>query len=279
VYAPAPEHLRSIREETERLARLVRDLRDLSLADAGQLRLECRAVDPAALARAALERARIGAGRRGVALVAPAVADQAALDRTTPAHGPPGLPAVWADPARVGQVLDNLLDNALRYAPPGSAVRLRLAALPGAPGPPAPSERAPALAPPPRASGGRVTSVAFTVADSGPGIAPEDLPHVFDRFYRGDRARGRPGAPGADGAVGGSGSGLGLAIVRGLVEAHGGRAWAESPPGDGASVTFTLPVAAAGPAAAGAAADAVAGVVVHRIHTRRASPLHSPRLQ
>jgi signal transduction histidine kinase len=72
-----------------------------------------------------------------------------------------------------------------------------------------------------------------TVRDTGPGIAPEHLAHIFDRFYRADRSRAR--------ATGGAG--LGLAIVRQLVEAHGGRVWAESTPGEGARFIFTLPVA------------------------------------
>jgi signal transduction histidine kinase len=262
VYAPAPEHLRSIRAETERLARLVRDLRDLSLADAGQLRLERRAVDPVALARAAAARARVLADRRGVALRLHAAASPETRAGAPPDGAPSGLPPVWADPVRVGQVLDNLLENALRYAPPGGAVGLRLAALPGARGPTASPERERGPARPPERPGARAAAVAFTVSDSGPGIAPEDLPHVFDRFYRGDRARGRVGAPGADASAPGPGSGLGLAIVRGLVEAHGGRVWAESPPGGGTHVGFTLPVAP--PARPGTAASMESPHAAHR---------------
>ena len=73
--------------------------------------------------------------------------------------------------------------------------------------------------------------VCISVSDNGEGIAPEDLPHVFESFYRGEKSRGR--------ALGGSG--LGLAIARGFVEAHGGRIRAESTPGQGATVSFTLP--------------------------------------
>jgi signal transduction histidine kinase len=85
--------------------------------------------------------------------------------------------------------------------------------------------------------------VCLEVADTGPGIAPTDLPHVFDRFYRGDLSRAR--------ATGNSG--LGLAIVRNIVEAHGGRIGVESSPGQGARFTVTLPTPAQAAAAANAA--------------------------
>jgi len=125
------------------------------------------------------------------------------------AEVPPGLPRVLADPDRILQVLVNLLGNALRYTPAGGRVCLAVARAPGA--------------------------VAFHVRDSGIGIAPEHLAHVFERFYRVDKARSR--------ALGGSG--IGLTIAQALVEAHGGRLWAESPgPGQGAVFSFTLPVAA-----------------------------------
>ena len=119
-----------------------------------------------------------------------------------------GLPPVLADPDRLAQVLRNLLINALRHTPEGGQVTVSTATT------------------------GDVVEVAVT--DSGEGIAPQDLPHVFDRFYRADRSRSRAGG----------GAGLGLAIVRAIVEAHGGQVSAVSDgPGRGSTFRFTLPVA------------------------------------
>lgn len=119
------------------------------------------------------------------------------------AEGPSEL-AATLDADRVEQVLTNLLANALRHTPAGGQVRIHIN----------PGEE-----------------VLVGVSDSGPGIPAEDLPHVFDRFWRGDSARTRDRA----------GAGLGLAIARQLVEAHGGRIWAESEPGAGATFTIALP--------------------------------------
>jgi signal transduction histidine kinase len=115
----------------------------------------------------------------------------------------PDLPQVAMDPDRMAQVLRNLLDNALRHTPAQGRVTLAAQASNGA--------------------------VVFRVSDSGPGIDPADLPHIFDRFYRADKSRQR------------GGSGLGLAIARSIVEAHNGRIWAESPPGRGAHFFVQLP--------------------------------------
>jgi signal transduction histidine kinase len=120
---------------------------------------------------------------------------------------PPDLPRVRADPDRLQQVLLNLLNNALRHTPAGGAVRL--------------------------AAQVEGTYVHLQVADTGEGIEPQDLPHIFDRFYRADASRSR--------ATGGSG--LGLTIARGLVEAMGGRIWAESALDQGTTIHFTVPVA------------------------------------
>ncbi len=114
-----------------------------------------------------------------------------------------------ADPQRLGQVLGNLIGNALRHTPRGGRVTLGAAL----------------------ATAG--DAVRLWVADTGEGIAAEDLPHIFDRFWRGDPARSHEA---------GAGSGLGLAIARSLVEAHGGRIWAESQPGQGTTVSCLLPL-------------------------------------
>jgi signal transduction histidine kinase len=116
---------------------------------------------------------------------------------------PAGMPSVLADPVRIGLVFSNLLSNALRHTPSGGEVQIS-----------AQSDD---------------DSVRFTVKDTGAGIAPEHLPHVFERFYRVPKPNASPGA------------GLGLAIAKDIVEAHGGRIWAESQVGAGSVLSFTFP--------------------------------------
>jgi two-component system, OmpR family, phosphate regulon sensor histidine kinase PhoR len=128
----------------------------------------------------------------------------------------PDLPPVLADRQRLGQVLANLLRNALRYTPEGGLISVAAARSNGQH---APTETAPA--------------VEVSVADTGLGIPPDELPRIFERFYRGDPARERTSG----------GAGLGLAIVRELVEAMGGRVAAESKLGEGSRFSFTLPSA------------------------------------
>jgi signal transduction histidine kinase len=121
----------------------------------------------------------------------------------------PGLPWVRADRDRLAQVMGNLLGNALRYVPEGGHIAVR------------------ALV--------RGREIVVAVVDDGPGVRPEDLPHLFERFWRGDPARRRSRG----------GSGLGLTIARHIVEAHGGQVWAELAPGGGLGVAFALPAEAA----------------------------------
>jgi signal transduction histidine kinase len=192
VASPGPEVIASLHEEAVHLSRLVDDLQDLALAEAGQLPLERRPVPVADV----------------VAPVARLLAPQAS------AHGvtletdlPPDLPPVDADPGRARQIVHNLLGNAVRHTPSGG--RVRVTALPAGP------------------------EVEVRVTDTGEGIPPEHLPHVFERFYRADRSRAR--------ATGGAG--IGLAIVKQLVEAHGGRVGVVSLPGLGSTFRFTLPTA------------------------------------
>jgi signal transduction histidine kinase len=172
----------------------VDDLRELTLAEAGQLKLERRPVAPADLVDRALEAARAQAEAKGIAL-------QADL--------PEDLPLVDVDSQRIGQVLGNLLSNALTHTPPGGKVVV--------------VARAKQLA------------VEVSVSDTGEGIPLERLPYIFERFYRADRSRSR--------ATGGTG--LGLSIAKQLVEAHGGRISVASQVGQGTTFTFTLPVAEA----------------------------------
>jgi signal transduction histidine kinase len=200
------EQIASLHEETELLARLVADLRLLSLAEAGQLKLERTEVDPVELVRKATERLRPKAEEKGVQLA------------VQPPASP--LPAVLADTDRIGQVIGNLVSNALRYTPTGGTVTVEANVA-------KPDRRGPEM-------------VLMTVTDTGTGIPAAELPYIFDRFYRADKSRTRASG----------GSGLGLAIVRYLVEAHGGRAWAESPifqngseRSYGTRVSFTLPAA------------------------------------
>lgn len=142
---------------------------------------------------------------RAVARVAPQYAEKGvALAQTVSTS----LPLVLADPDRITQVLINLLGNALQHTPPHGTVSVT--AMVGA------------------------ESLVFHVLDSGVGIAPEHLPHLFERFYRVDKARARTTG----------GTGIGLTICRALVDAHGGRIWAESAGiGHGALFAFTLPLA------------------------------------
>jgi signal transduction histidine kinase len=178
-------HLGPVLEETAVMARLLDDLQILSTAEAGALRLHRERVEPASLAEDAAAAFQARAGTAGVRL------DWRAA---------PGLPELDVDPVRIGEVLANLLSNAVRHTPAGGSVRVVVEPSPG--------------------------GVAFTVADTGGGIAPEDLPHVFNRFVK-SRDSG--------------GAGLGLAIAKSLVEVHGGTITAESRPGGGTTMRFVLP--------------------------------------
>jgi signal transduction histidine kinase len=189
--------LAAMNRETNRLIRLVNDLLVLTRADAGALNLQPRPMDLLELAAARCQYFAQIAGARQVRL------------RAVPAEPTQPACTVLADPDRLTQVLDNLLDNAVRYSPPGGEVLVTCTHT---------AER-----------------VLCQVSDSGPGIAAEHLPLIFERFYRADASRKR----------GQGGSGLGLAIVRGLVLAHGGQVSAASQPGQGTTITFWLPTASA----------------------------------
>ena len=182
------ESITAILEQTTRMDRLISDLRELSQVESGSLLIQREAVDLAALAQEAVERARTLTTRHAVRLEAP------------------DLPLIVAgDRDRLGQVLDNLLGNAVKYSPDGGEIRVTVEAVGG--------------------------QVYLRVADQGPGIPPDALPRLFERFYRGQPAAGD------------SGLGLGLYISRMLVEAHRGRIWAASTPGAGSTFTVVLPLA------------------------------------
>ena len=193
VYPLDKAEIASLYDQTRHLHRLVNDLHELAQAEAGQLPLALRAVDVAALVQDAIE------------LFAP-LAEAQAVTLTGALPGAPLL--VQADRARLMQVLQNLLTNALRHTPAGGAITVTA-----------------------RAVGAQVE---IAVQDSGEGISAAHLPYVFDRFYRTDTARDRDAG----------GAGLGLAIVRVLMAAHGGAVRVASAGlGQGSTFVVALPAA------------------------------------
>jgi signal transduction histidine kinase len=190
VIAPDEEHSSVIRNEAALLSKLITDLRDLSLAEAGELHLEKIPSDLGDLAKQAVAAVQYRAQEQGIEIQIVVA---------------PNLPPCLVDRDRTLQILRNLLDNALRHTPRRRNVTVRV--------------REPA--------GGLLT---LEVADTGEGIPPEHLPHIFERFYRVDAARSR-----------GGGTGLGLAIVSQLVRAHGGTVSVESEPGKGSVFRVRFP--------------------------------------
>ncbi|WP_370184059.1 sensor histidine kinase [Rhodococcus wratislaviensis] len=181
-----------LRDQTRRLVRFSDDVSALSHAEESRTSIEPTWVDPTALLSTALTAA---ADRY--------TAKQVTLTSRVPAH----LPRLWADPERLGQVLGNLLDNALRHTPRGGRVEVT-------------AQQRPEL-------------LVIEVTDTGDGIAAEHLPHLFERFYRADAARDREHG----------GAGIGLAIAKALVDAQHGHITARSDgPGTGSTFTVTLPL-------------------------------------
>lgn len=185
VYPRDDAHLAPVVDETAVMARLLDDLRTLSLAEAGVLHLHREATNVAAL----------------IADLVAAFTPRATTAQITLSGTDEDLGEIDVDPVRLREILENLVANALRYTPPGGRVRIEATKT--------------------------AKTMTFAVSDTGAGITPDDLPHVFDRFRK---------------SADSGGSGLGLAIAKRLVEAHGGEIHAESQFGRGSTFRFTMPV-------------------------------------
>jgi two-component system sensor histidine kinase GlrK len=185
--------LRIMADSSRRLIHLISTILDLSKMDAGMMEYRIVPVDLQRIGEISINKVRLLADSKHVQLVLERIGEQ-----------------VWvnADASRLEQVLDNLLSNALKFSPEGGVVKVQMT----------PDSQAGVLE--------------VAVSDTGPGIAPEDLPHIFERFYQG-RMKVKQTA----------GSGLGLALAKKVVEAHGGRIWIESEKGKGTTVRFILRLA------------------------------------
>jgi signal transduction histidine kinase len=184
--------IRSLDEEASLLSRLVDDLQELSLAESGELKLDCRAIDIAELISQTAGSMQPQMVAKGISL---------SID------APDKLPALYIDSHRIGEVLRNLIENALAHTPSAGTITVTA-----------------------KAQG---EWLEVSVIDTGEGIPAEDLSNIFERFYRVDKSRAR--------ATGGSG--LGLTIAKRLIEAHGGQIEVVSQIDQGTRFTFTLPVA------------------------------------
>jgi len=185
--------LRIMADSSRRLIHLISTILDLSKMEAGMMEYRIVPVDFQRIGEVSINKVRLLADSKHVQLVLENIGERS---------------WVKADASRLEQVLDNLLSNALKFSPEGGVVKVQVK----------PDLQAGVLE--------------VTVSDTGPGIASEDLPHIFERFYQG-RTKGKHTA----------GSGLGLALVKKVVEAHGGRIWIESEKGKGVTVRFILRLA------------------------------------
>jgi two-component system phosphate regulon sensor histidine kinase PhoR len=189
------ERVATIDVETGHLVQMVNELLDLSRIEQATTRLHLEDVPIVPLLRGSMARMRAFAERQGVSLVESLPPDEALTVR--------------GDADRLGQVLVNLLHNALKFSPSGRSVTVGVTSSPDV--------------------------VVISIKDEGPGIPKADQVRIFERFYKVDRARPRAGG----------GTGLGLSIARHIVNAHGGRTWVESEEGSGATFFVALPAGAA----------------------------------
>jgi signal transduction histidine kinase len=193
----SPETISSLHHESLVLSRLVKDLRTLSQVEAGRLNLLPASGNLGELVSSIVTATEPEAKRKRIALTL---------------EVEPNLPGILMDTDRISQVITNLLSNSLQYSSEGDAIRISV------------TEN--------KAGNSENRSLLVTVADSGQGIAEEDLPHIFDRYYRGVQSKEKRAG----------GSGIGLTVVKELVEAHRGKVWVESVQGQGSKFFFTLPV-------------------------------------
>lgn len=191
VVKPDAEIIASLSEDVDLLSRLVNDLQELALSDAGELNLIRQPENLVDLIDQTVKGVSIRAANKEIELVQDV---------------PEGLPPVNIDIHRISQVLLNLLSNAIAHTPAGGKIEVSAVHENG--------------------------FIKVSVSDNGEGIPVEDLPNVFERFYRVDKSRSRPGG----------GSGLGLTIAKRLIEAHSGSINVTSEPGKGSCFSFTLPV-------------------------------------
>ncbi len=190
-------HAKAVERAARRMDALIRDLMDITAIESGRLSMVCEAHRVGELVREATEGAAPLALERGLRLTFSSRLDPEVRVR--------------CDRGRILQVLENLIGNAIKFTPPGGAIEVR-------------TEGEPTGAPP------GAGQALFSVIDDGPGVAPAQIPYVFDRFWQG--TRGTPES-----------AGLGLAICKGIVEGHGGRIWIEPEAAVGATLRFTLPLA------------------------------------
>lgn len=192
VVKPDTATIASLSEEVELLARLVDDLQELTLADAGELKLVRQQEDLSQLIEQSVKAIQVKVANKGL---------------ETSTEIPPVMPPVNIDYHRISQVLRNFLENAIKHTNSGGKITVSAQQFDN--------------------------QIKVSVTDTGEGIPPEDLPNMFERFYRVDKSRARNGG----------GSGLGLTIAKRLIEAHGGTIGVQSEFGKGSCFFFTLPVA------------------------------------